>query len=61
MSVERYKELLDRLVAERERHGGSLPVWLESRLVEDLDRCWWELTVAEQDEIERAGYGRWPR
>jgi hypothetical protein len=52
-AAKRYSELLTKLLVDRELADGSLPEEIESRYVEELDRCWWALTSAEQDEIER--------
>jgi hypothetical protein len=52
-AAKRYSELLTTLLIDRELAGGSLPEEVESRHVEELDRCWWALTPTEQDEIER--------
>lgn len=52
-AARRYRELLTQLLLEREEKGEA---WLEadeSRFVEELDRCWWAMTDAEQDEVER--------
>jgi len=56
MSVEasRYRELLSALLLERELAGGALPDEIESERVEALDECWWAMTNAEQEEIERS-------
>ncbi len=48
----RYRELLMELLLSRELAGGSLPESIESDTVEELDRCWWALTAAEQAAIE---------
>jgi hypothetical protein len=53
-AARRYRELLTQLLLEREEQGEA---WLEadeSRFVEELDRCWWAMTNAEQAEVEGA-------
>ena len=52
-AAKRYAELLTTLLIDRELAGGALPDEVESRHVEELDRCWWAMTDAEQDDIER--------
>ncbi|HEX7477299.1 MAG TPA: hypothetical protein VF331_05795 [Polyangiales bacterium] len=52
-AAKRYSELLTKLLVDRELAGGSLPEEIESHYVEELDRCWWAMTSAEQDEFER--------
>lgn len=52
-AAKRYQELLTSLLIERELAGGSLSDELESRHVEELDRCWWAMTNEEQAEAER--------
>jgi hypothetical protein len=53
-AARRYGELLTALLIERELAGGSLSEEIESRHVEELDRCWWAMTSVEQDAAERA-------
>ena len=53
-AARRYRELLTALLMERELAGGTLPDEAESSHVEELDRCWWAMTGAEQQEAERA-------
>jgi hypothetical protein len=53
-AAKRYRELLMALLLERELAGGTLPEEIESRHVEALDRCWWAMTNAEQEAVERA-------
>ena len=53
-AARRYRELLTALLIERDLAGGSLPEEIESRHVEELDRCWWAMTNTEQDEAEKA-------
>jgi hypothetical protein len=53
-AARRYQELLTALLLERELAGGALPQDLESRHVEELDRCWWAMTTGEQEAAERA-------
>jgi hypothetical protein len=53
-AARRYREMLTSLLMEREIAGGSLPEEDESRYVEELDRCWWAMSDADQQEVERA-------
>ncbi len=53
-AARRYRELLTALLLDRELAGGTLPEDVESQHVEALDRCWWAMTNAEQQEVERA-------
>jgi|HubBroStandDraft_4_1064222.scaffolds.fasta_scaffold1949293_1 hypothetical protein len=53
-AARRYRELLTALLIERELEGGTLAEEIESQHVEELDRCWWAMTSAEQQDIERA-------
>lgn len=50
---QRYRELLNRLLLERELAGGALPDEDESDYVAQLDLYWWEMTPEEQERIER--------
>jgi hypothetical protein len=52
-AAKRYRELLVELVFGRLVAGGTLAPEIESRLVGALDRCWREMSEAEQDEAER--------
>ncbi|MBN1605368.1 MAG: hypothetical protein JW940_01985 [Polyangiaceae bacterium] len=49
----RYRILLSTLLFEREAAGGDLPESDEAKFVGLLDEVWWQLTGAEQDEVER--------
>ena len=48
----RYRTLLTTLLFEREAAGGDLPESDEAKFVALLDEVWWQLTRAEQDEVE---------
>lgn len=48
-----YRQLLSRLLFEREAAGGELSEDEESMFVERLDRLWWQLSAAEQDSIDQ--------
>jgi hypothetical protein len=50
---QRYRELLNRLLLERELAGGALPDDDESEYVAQLDHYWWEMTPEEQAQIEQ--------
>jgi hypothetical protein len=50
---EQYKRLLRALLKEREEAGGTLPMAVEYRYVEQLEPLWHSMTLAEQEEIER--------
>jgi hypothetical protein len=50
---QQYRELLYRLLLERELAGGVLPEEDESEYVSQLDQLWWEMTPEEQNQIER--------
>ena len=50
---QRYRELLYRLLLERELAGGVLREEDESEYVAQLDQHWWEMTPEEQGQIER--------
>lgn len=52
-AAHRYLELVMELLLERARAGGNLPEDEESAYVDELERCWWAMTNAEQDEAER--------
>ena len=52
-AAKRYWELLLDLAFQRVVAGGALPADVESPLVGALDRCWREMSEAEQDEAER--------
>jgi hypothetical protein len=52
-AIERYRELLGRLLMERALAGGALPDETESRFVAELDTVWWTLSGDEQRRIER--------
>jgi hypothetical protein len=49
----RYRSLLNELLFEREAAGGELPESQESAFVERLDELWWQLSSAEQREIDK--------
>lgn len=48
----RYRSLLAELLIERQLAGGKLPEEKESSYIEELDRCWWEMTDEEHDAVE---------
>jgi hypothetical protein len=50
---QRYRELLNRQLLERELAGGALPDEDESEYVAQLDEYWWEMPSEEQEQIER--------
>jgi hypothetical protein len=52
-ALQRYRELLYRLLLERELAGGALLEEDESEYVALLDQHWWEMTPEEQAQIER--------
>jgi len=51
---ERYIELVTELLLQRALADDELPDEEEARYVDELDRCWWAMSRAEQDEVERA-------
>jgi hypothetical protein len=51
--LDRYRVLLTQLLFERAAAGGELPEDEESRYVALLDELWWQLSPAEQEEMER--------
>lgn len=51
---ERYIELVAELLLQRALVNDELPDEDEARYVDDLDRCWWAMSSAEQSEVERA-------
>ena len=52
-AAHRYLELVMELLLERARAGGNLQEDKEVAYVDELERCWWAMTNAEQDEAER--------
>jgi len=52
-AAKRYRELLVDLGLRRLASGGALAPDVESPLVGALDRCWRQMTDAEQDEADR--------
>jgi hypothetical protein len=52
-AAHRYLELVMELLIERARAGGNLQEDEEVAYVDELERCWWAMTNAEQDEAER--------
>lgn len=50
----RYMELRWDLLFERAWAGGSLAMQREAEYAEELDRCWNEMTLNEQEEVETA-------
>jgi hypothetical protein len=52
-AAHRYLELMMELLLDRARAGGHLQEDAEVAYVDELDRCWWAMTNAEQDEAER--------
>lgn len=53
LALQRYRELLYRLLLERELAGGILPEEDESEYVALLDQYWWAMSSEEQEQIER--------
>lgn len=53
-AAKRYRELLVDLAFRRVLAGGALSQEVESPLVGALDRCWREMSEAEQDDAERS-------
>lgn len=51
--IDRYRVLLTELLFERAAAGGELPEDEESRYVASLDELWWQLTPADQEQMER--------
>jgi hypothetical protein len=49
----RYIELVAELLIQRAL-ADEIPDEDEAKYVDDLDRCWWEMSRSEQDEVERA-------
>ena len=49
----RYRTLLTTLLFGREAHGGELPESDEAKFVALLDDIWWQLSRAEQEELDR--------
>lgn len=52
-AAERYWELLEELLFERELSGGKLSQEIEARFAGELDRCWQVMTEEDQDQAER--------
>lgn len=48
----RYMELRWDLLLERAAVGGNLTMECEAEYAAELDRCWNEMTLEEQDEVE---------
>jgi hypothetical protein len=52
---QRYQELLNELLLQRElRGGGALSTEDEAAFAAEMDRCWAEMTDDEQDAAERS-------
>lgn len=52
-AAQRYRELLEDLLLERELRDGNLPPTEEARFAGELDRCWNAMTEQEQEDAER--------
>ena len=52
-AAQRYQEILEDLLLDRELASGALPQEIEARFAGELDRCWQAMTDEEQDEAER--------
>jgi hypothetical protein len=53
-AAHRYIELSIELLLKRALADDNLPEDAEAEYADELDRCWWVMTKAEQDEIEHA-------
>ena len=51
---ERYRRLMVELLVARQAAGGKLAPEEEARRADELDRIWWSMTDADQDDYERA-------
>lgn len=51
--LERYLKLLDELILKRKMNLGSLEHFAESKLLEELDSCWRQMTDSEREEAEK--------
>jgi len=56
-SAERYRQLLQSLVAARKESTGVLPSDVEGRYMKQLDDCWMRMTESERVEAT-SWYGR---
>jgi hypothetical protein len=48
-NLEKYRELLDKLLDARKAAGGVLSIELESEFVSQLEDLWWSLSESEQE------------
>ena len=52
-AADRYIELVIELLLKRALADDALPEDEEAAYVDELDRCWWAMSKAEQDAVER--------
>ena len=52
-TVQAFRTKFFELLAARKRAGDTLNCEQESEFVAELDRLWWEMSEAEQDEFEK--------
>lgn len=56
-AADRYTKLAIELLFKRGLANDNLPEEVEAAYADELDRCWWAMTKAAQDDVERAVTG----